>query len=83
MTLSLCHPERSEGSREHKVGVTEILPPCGRLNDKEINKMVWFLILAAVLAAFVYRIIACIRKSKQSGEEWNLADKYAANDFGE
>lgn len=45
--------------------------------------MVWFLILAAVLAAFVYRIIACIWKSKQSGEEWNLADKYAANDFGE
>ena len=45
--------------------------------------MVWFLILAAVLAAFVYRIIACIRKSKQSGEEWNFADKYAANDFGE
>ena len=52
-------------------------------NRKKINKMVWFLILAAVLAAFVYRIIACIRKSKQSGEEWNLADKYAANDFGE
>ena len=50
---------------------------------QKINKMVWFLILAAVLAAFVYRIIACIRKSKQSGEEWNLADKYAANDFGE
>ena len=29
----VCHPERSEGSREHKVGVTEILPPYGRLND--------------------------------------------------
>ena len=37
-----CHSERSEESREHKVGVTEIfrtessttrLPPCGRLND--------------------------------------------------
>ena len=34
LTLSLCHPERSEGSREHQVGVTEILPPFGRLNDK-------------------------------------------------
>ena len=33
LTLSLCHPERSEGSREHQVAVTEILPPCGRLND--------------------------------------------------
>ena len=43
MTEIFCHPERSEGSREHKVDVTEIfrtessttrLPPCGRLNDK-------------------------------------------------
>ena len=33
MTLSLCHSERSEESRYHKVGVTEILPPYGRLND--------------------------------------------------
>ena len=45
--------------------------------------MVWLLILAVILMAFTFRIIACIRKSKQSGEEWNLADKYAANDFGE
>ena len=45
--------------------------------------MVWLLILAVVLAAFVFRIIACIKKSRQSGEEWNLADKYVANDFGE
>lgn len=45
--------------------------------------MVWFLILAVILTAFVCRIIACIRKSRQSGEEWNLADKYAASDFGE
>ena len=45
--------------------------------------MTWYLILAVLLAAFVYRIIACIKKSKQSGEEWNLADKYAANEFGE
>lgn len=45
--------------------------------------MVWLLILLVILAAFAYRIVACIRKSMQSGEEWNLADKYAANDFGE
>ena len=32
-TLSLCHPERSEGSRKHQLSVTEILPPFGRLND--------------------------------------------------
>ena len=44
--------------------------------------MVWLLILAVLLAAFAYRIVVCIQKSKQSGEEWNLADKYAANDFG-
>lgn len=45
--------------------------------------MAWLLILLVILAAFAYRIVACIRKSKQPGEEWNLADKYAANDFGE
>jgi len=45
--------------------------------------MVWFLILAVILAAFTLRIIACIKKSRQPGEEWKLADKYAANDFGE
>ena len=45
--------------------------------------MIWFLILAVLLAAFAYRIIACVKKSKQSGEVWNLADKYAANEFGE
>ena len=42
MTLSLCHfsdkvlnnsSERSEESRYHKVGVTEILLSYGRLND--------------------------------------------------
>ena len=42
LTLLLCHfsdrvlnnsSERSEKSRYHKVGVTEILPPYGRLND--------------------------------------------------
>jgi len=45
--------------------------------------MIWFVILLIVLSAFIYRIIACIRKSRQPGEEWNLTDKYAANDFGE
>lgn len=45
--------------------------------------MVWYIIIAVIIVAFTIRIVACIRKSKQSGEEWNLADKYAANDFGE
>lgn len=45
--------------------------------------MIWFLILAFIILAFVFRIIACIRKSKEPGETWNLDDKYAANDFGE
>lgn len=45
--------------------------------------MIWIMLLVALIAAFVYRTVACIRKSKQPGEEWNLADKYAANDFGE
>ena len=43
LTLSLCHPERSEGSREHKVGVTEILPPFGRLNDKQCQEVYYSL----------------------------------------
>ena len=50
---------------------------------QNINNMVWIILLVILIAAFAYRIVACIRKSKQSGEEWNLADKYAANDFGE
>ena len=29
----ICHSERSEESRYYQVGVTEILPPFGRLND--------------------------------------------------
>ena len=28
-----CHSERSEESRVHQVGVSEILPPFGRLDD--------------------------------------------------
>ena len=34
VVLAICHSERSEKSREHKVDVHEILPPFGRLNDK-------------------------------------------------
>jgi hypothetical protein len=45
--------------------------------------MIWLGILIAVVAAFILRIVACIKKSKQRGAEWNLADKYAANEFGE
>ena len=45
--------------------------------------MIWIILLIILIAAFAYRIVAGIRKSKQPGEEWNLADKYAANDFGE
>ena len=45
--------------------------------------MIWFIILFVIISALVFRVVACIQKSKQSGEEWNLTDKYAANDFGE
>ena len=45
--------------------------------------MIWFIILLVVIAALTFRVVACIRKSKQAGEEWNLAEKYAANEFGE
>ena len=45
--------------------------------------MIWFIILLVLIAALAFRVVACIRKSKQSGEEWNLAEKYAANEFGE
>ena len=45
--------------------------------------MIWLIILFALIVAFVARIVACIQKCKQSGEEWNLTDKYAANEFGE
>ena len=45
--------------------------------------MIWFIILFVIISALVFRVIACIQKSKQPGEEWNLTDKYAANDFGE
>ena len=45
--------------------------------------MTWFIILFVIISALVFRVIACIQKSKQTGEEWNLTDKYAANDFGE
>ena len=45
--------------------------------------MIWFIILLVVIAALAFRVVACIHKSKQSGEEWNLYEKYAANEFGE
>lgn len=45
--------------------------------------MIWFLISVVFIVALGIRIGTCIRKSKESGEEWNLTDKYAANDFGE
>ena len=45
--------------------------------------MTWYLILAVLLVAFAIRIVACIRKSKQPGCDWDFDDKYAANDFGE
>ena len=45
--------------------------------------MIWLLILIVIVAALAFRVVACIQKSKESGETWNLRDKYAANDFGE
>lgn len=45
--------------------------------------MIWFCLLVFLILAFVVRVVACIRKSKQQGIEWDLSDKYAANDFGE
>ncbi|MBR5542436.1 MAG: hypothetical protein IKU64_08815 [Bacteroides sp.] len=45
--------------------------------------MIWLGILIVVIAALIYRIVACIKKSKQAGTEWDFADKYAANEFGE
>lgn len=34
--MSFCHPERSEGFREHPC-IIGILLPCGRLNNKMIG----------------------------------------------
>lgn len=42
--------------------------------------MIWLFILVVLMAA---RVVACVRKCRQSGKEWNLTDKYAANEFGE
>ena len=44
LSVSPCHPERSEGSRGHKVEVYKILPSCGRPNDK------YYCIFASVFA---------------------------------
>ena len=45
--------------------------------------MVWLIILIVIVAALALRVVACMQKSKEPGETWNLRDKYAANDFGE
>ena len=45
--------------------------------------MIWFLIFIVIMVALSVRIYACVQKSKESGDTWNLKDKYAANDFGE
>lgn len=45
--------------------------------------MICFFIITVILIALAVRIVSCIRKSRQPGSEWNLTDKYAANDFGE
>lgn len=50
---------------------------------KRFFSMIWFLILIIIVVALSVRVFACIRKSKEPGETWDLKDKYAANDFGE
>lgn len=45
--------------------------------------MIWLMLLVVLVVAFSVRIVACIRKSKQPGKEWNLTGKYVANEFGE
>ena len=45
--------------------------------------MICFFMIAVLLIALAVRIVSCIRKSCQPGSEWNLTDKFAANDFGE
>ena len=50
---------------------------------KMIFSMIWFLIFIAIILALGIRIYACVQKSKESGDTWDLKDKYAAHDFGE
>jgi len=45
--------------------------------------MIWFLMFIVIILAFGIRIYACVQKSKESGDTWDLNEKYAANDFGE
>lgn len=45
--------------------------------------MIWFLIFIAIILALGIRIYVCVQKSKESGDTWNLMDKYGANEFGE
>ena len=45
--------------------------------------MIWLLILIVIVAALAFRVAACIQKSKEPGESWDLTDKYTVSDFGE
>ena len=45
--------------------------------------MICFFIFIVVIVALGIRIYACVQKSKEPGDTWNLKDKYAAHDFGE
>ena len=45
--------------------------------------MIWIVLLLIVLIDPFLCVVACIRESKQAGTEWDFADKYAANEFGE
>ena len=45
--------------------------------------MIWFLIFVIIIVAISIRIYACVQKSKEPGNTWDLNDKYAANEFGE
>lgn len=50
---------------------------------KRFFSMIWFLIFVILIVALGIRIYACIRKSKEPGNTWDLKDKYAPNEFGE
>ena len=45
--------------------------------------MICFFIFIVVIVALGIRIYACVQKSKESSDTWNLMDKYGANEFGE
>ena len=50
MFFPICHPERSEGSREHKVSATEIFRRFAPLNDIMIEISFYLLYGGAVVA---------------------------------